>query len=207
MQRINPYLWFNDQAEEAANFYVEVFNNRPGTHPAAKVLGVDILRDLTLREYVVGEAETGSGPHARANANPVAAEACESDGTLRGYAAAIGLVHNISRDHGEVDTLRPQFEAFARQWFGTVVGPEYRVHNAKTVAGPDGGLGSVLVCDVHPAGLSDAHVPDLAAVGAHDRLHALRPLPARLERHAGSGRARNADHVDACLVGRPRLIR
>jgi len=40
MQRINPYLWFNDQAEDAANFYVEVFNNRPGTHPAAKVLGV-----------------------------------------------------------------------------------------------------------------------------------------------------------------------
>jgi predicted 3-demethylubiquinone-9 3-methyltransferase (glyoxalase superfamily) len=40
MQRINPYLWFNDQAEEAANFYVEVFNNRPGTHAAAKVLNV-----------------------------------------------------------------------------------------------------------------------------------------------------------------------
>jgi len=40
MQRINPYLWFNDQAEEAANFYVEVFNNRPGTNAAAKVLNV-----------------------------------------------------------------------------------------------------------------------------------------------------------------------
>jgi predicted 3-demethylubiquinone-9 3-methyltransferase (glyoxalase superfamily) len=40
MQRINPYLWFNDQAEEAANFYVDVFNNRPGTHAAAKVLSV-----------------------------------------------------------------------------------------------------------------------------------------------------------------------
>ena len=40
MQRINPYLWFNDQAEDAANFYVEVFNNRPGTHAAAKVLNV-----------------------------------------------------------------------------------------------------------------------------------------------------------------------
>ncbi len=46
---------------------------------------------------------------------PVAAEACESDGTLTGYHAALGLIHNISRDHGEVDALRPQFEAFAKR--------------------------------------------------------------------------------------------
>jgi UDP-N-acetylmuramate--alanine ligase len=46
---------------------------------------------------------------------PVVAEACESDGTLTGYRAAIGLVHNISRDHGEVETLRPQFETFAKR--------------------------------------------------------------------------------------------
>jgi UDP-N-acetylmuramate-alanine ligase len=45
----------------------------------------------------------------------VAAEACESDGTLTGYHAALGLIHNISRDHGEVDALLPQFEAFAKR--------------------------------------------------------------------------------------------
>jgi len=27
MQKITPFLWFNSQAEEAANFYVSVFNN------------------------------------------------------------------------------------------------------------------------------------------------------------------------------------
>ena len=27
MQRITPFLWFDDQAEEAANFYVSVFKN------------------------------------------------------------------------------------------------------------------------------------------------------------------------------------
>ena len=27
MQRITPFLWFDDQAEEAANFYVAVFKN------------------------------------------------------------------------------------------------------------------------------------------------------------------------------------
>ena len=30
MQKINPYLWFDGQAEEAANHYVEVFRSRPG---------------------------------------------------------------------------------------------------------------------------------------------------------------------------------
>jgi predicted 3-demethylubiquinone-9 3-methyltransferase (glyoxalase superfamily) len=33
MQKITPFLWFNDNAEEAANFYVSVFKN-------SKVLGV-----------------------------------------------------------------------------------------------------------------------------------------------------------------------
>ena len=46
---------------------------------------------------------------------PVVAEACESDGTLVGYHPSVGLIHNISRDHAEVDALRPQFEAFAHQ--------------------------------------------------------------------------------------------
>jgi predicted 3-demethylubiquinone-9 3-methyltransferase (glyoxalase superfamily) len=27
MQKITPFLWFNDQAEEAMNFYVDIFNN------------------------------------------------------------------------------------------------------------------------------------------------------------------------------------
>ncbi len=27
MQKITPFLWFNDQAEEAVNFYVSIFNN------------------------------------------------------------------------------------------------------------------------------------------------------------------------------------
>lgn len=27
MQKINPFLWFNDQAEDAAKFYVSLFKN------------------------------------------------------------------------------------------------------------------------------------------------------------------------------------
>jgi predicted 3-demethylubiquinone-9 3-methyltransferase (glyoxalase superfamily) len=30
MQTISPFLWFNDKAEEAAEFYVSVFSSRPG---------------------------------------------------------------------------------------------------------------------------------------------------------------------------------
>src|SRR5262249_57420536 len=46
---------------------------------------------------------------------PVVAEACESDGTLVGYHPAVGLIHNISRDHAEGDALRRQVEHFAHQ--------------------------------------------------------------------------------------------
>ena len=45
----------------------------------------------------------------------VIAEACESDGTLIGYRPGIGLIHNISRDHTEVDALHQQFDRFAQQ--------------------------------------------------------------------------------------------
>lgn len=31
MQKITPFLWFEDKAEEAAHFYVSVFGNAPGT--------------------------------------------------------------------------------------------------------------------------------------------------------------------------------
>jgi predicted 3-demethylubiquinone-9 3-methyltransferase (glyoxalase superfamily) len=40
-QKINTYLWFNDQAEEAANLYVELFKTRPGGQSAeSKVTNV-----------------------------------------------------------------------------------------------------------------------------------------------------------------------
>jgi len=46
---------------------------------------------------------------------PVVAEACESDGTLVGYRPAIAVIHNISRDHDELPSLRAQFSTFAAQ--------------------------------------------------------------------------------------------
>src|SRR2546427_481710 len=72
-----------------------------------------ILRSAGVDATVIGGAglvgDGSGGCFAAGSAEgPVIAEACESDGTLVGYRPAIGLVHNISRDHGEVDALRRQ---------------------------------------------------------------------------------------------------
>jgi UDP-N-acetylmuramate--alanine ligase len=63
---------------------------------------------------LVGEGTAGcfmAGPAE----GPVVAEACESDGTLVGYRPAIGVIHNITRDHAELGALREQFATFAAQ--------------------------------------------------------------------------------------------
>ncbi len=46
MQKVKTFLWFDDQAEEAANFYVSVFSGRPGATPgSSKILGVSRFGD------------------------------------------------------------------------------------------------------------------------------------------------------------------
>ena len=55
MQKISPFLWFDDQAEEAANYYVSVFKNSKilsvsrygegAPYPAGTVMGVTFVLD------------------------------------------------------------------------------------------------------------------------------------------------------------------
>lgn len=49
MQKISPFLWFDNQAEEAAAFYVSVFKNSKVTStmpgPDGKTLGVSFILD------------------------------------------------------------------------------------------------------------------------------------------------------------------
>jgi predicted 3-demethylubiquinone-9 3-methyltransferase (glyoxalase superfamily) len=61
MQRITPFLWFDDQAEEAANFYVSVFKNSrikekshyTGEEPAGKKGSVmTVVFELDGEEFV-----------------------------------------------------------------------------------------------------------------------------------------------------------
>ena len=93
-----------------------------GTSGKSTVVGMLawILRRLEVPATVLGGAalagEGGAGLFASAaRGGPLVAEACESDGTLVGYHPGLGVVHNISRDHGEVHEGRGQFQAFARQ--------------------------------------------------------------------------------------------
>jgi len=81
-----------------------------------------ILRRRGVEATVLGGAAlaeggaTHMGCFAAAGSDaPVVAEACESDGSLVGYRPAIGLVHNLSRDHDELEGLRAQFARFAGQ--------------------------------------------------------------------------------------------
>ncbi len=78
-----------------------------------------LLRESGLSATVIGGAglarEGATSCFMAGPANgPVVVEACESDGTLVGYEPTLGLVHNISRDHAELESLRAQFGAFAR---------------------------------------------------------------------------------------------
>jgi predicted 3-demethylubiquinone-9 3-methyltransferase (glyoxalase superfamily) len=55
MKKVTTFLWFNDQAHEAAKFYVSVF-------PGAKLLGLDAMSarfDLGGQEYIA----FNGGPH------------------------------------------------------------------------------------------------------------------------------------------------
>src|SRR5207249_6700944 len=92
-----------------------------GTSGKSTIVGMLgwLLREGRGRATVLGGADGGGGGAGgcfvagRAD-GPAVAEACESDGTLVGYHPAIGIIHNVSRDHDELAALRPQFTAFAR---------------------------------------------------------------------------------------------
>jgi len=51
MQKITPMLWYDDQAEEAANHYITVFSNRPGPRAGES-------RIVRISRY----SEVGPGP-------------------------------------------------------------------------------------------------------------------------------------------------
>ena len=93
-----------------------------GTSGKSTVTGMVawVLRCAGYPATVLGGAPlAGEGSAGGFSAGPrdaaVVAEACESDGTLIGYRPGIGIIHNISRDHTEVDVLHQQFDVFAAQ--------------------------------------------------------------------------------------------
>lgn len=102
-----------------------------GTSGKSTIVGMIgwILRESGVRATVLGGADfVGEGAGgcfvAGPADGPAIAEACESDGTLVGYRPVIGVIHNVSRDHDELNALRPQFTAFARNCGQLLVGAD-----------------------------------------------------------------------------------
>ena len=76
MPKITPFLWFDDQAEEAAELYVSVFNGRPGSAGDSEILEVARYGEagpgkpgsvMTVSFRLEGQEFTGlnGGPHYR----------------------------------------------------------------------------------------------------------------------------------------------
>lgn len=71
MQKITPFLWFDNQAEEAANFYTSVFKNSKITHVArygeegARVSGRPNGSAMTVAFQLEGQdfVALNGGPH------------------------------------------------------------------------------------------------------------------------------------------------
>ncbi|HEY2680881.1 MAG TPA: VOC family protein [Candidatus Udaeobacter sp.] len=61
MQKITPFLWFDDQAEEAANFYTSIFKNSKigrilrNTEEAAEKTGCSVGSVLTIEFEIEGQ--------------------------------------------------------------------------------------------------------------------------------------------------------
>ncbi len=75
MQKITPFLWFNDNAEEAANYYVDVFDNSKILNitryndDSAKASGQKSGNAMTVAFQLEGQTFTAlnGGPHFRIN--------------------------------------------------------------------------------------------------------------------------------------------
>jgi UDP-N-acetylmuramate--alanine ligase len=88
-----------------------------GKSTVTGMLGWILRRTATPATVLGGAALTGEGINGCCAVGPrsgiAVAEACESDGTLVGYRPGIAVLHNITRDHGELAALREQFTTYA----------------------------------------------------------------------------------------------
>jgi predicted 3-demethylubiquinone-9 3-methyltransferase (glyoxalase superfamily) len=54
MQKITPFLWFDKEAEEAMNFYVDVFNGAPYKQQESKILKIKYYPEGMQDEHLKG---------------------------------------------------------------------------------------------------------------------------------------------------------
>src|SRR2546429_537255 len=93
MQKITPFLWFDSQAEEAANFYVAIFKNSkilkvtPYSDPAAQAAGRPKGSVMTVAFELEGEKFTAinGGPHFKFTEAVSFVVSCDSQAELDNY--------------------------------------------------------------------------------------------------------------------------
>ncbi len=54
MQKITPFLWFDKDAKDAMNFYVETFNTAPGQSVESKVITIKYYPEGSNEEHLKG---------------------------------------------------------------------------------------------------------------------------------------------------------
>ena len=54
MKKITPFLWFDNQAEEAMNYYVSIFNNSKviGVTPGPNGIAMSVIFELDGQEFM-----------------------------------------------------------------------------------------------------------------------------------------------------------
>jgi|SRR5581483_1578160 len=52
MQKITPFLWFDNKAEEAMNFYISVFNGSPAKKAESKIVDIMYYPEKTDEEHL-----------------------------------------------------------------------------------------------------------------------------------------------------------
>jgi predicted 3-demethylubiquinone-9 3-methyltransferase (glyoxalase superfamily) len=98
MQKITPFLWFDTQAEEAARFYVSIFNN-------SRIV-------KTVRYGEAGPGPAGSVMTVAFELNGVPFTALNG-GPLFDFSEAVSFVVNC-QSQAEVDSLWPKLSAVGR---------------------------------------------------------------------------------------------
>lgn len=93
MQKITPFLWFDDKAEEAARFYVSVFRNAKlgniarYSEEASKASGKPAGSVMTVAFELEGQAFTAlnGGPHVHFNEAMSLVVHCETQAEIDEY--------------------------------------------------------------------------------------------------------------------------
>jgi predicted 3-demethylubiquinone-9 3-methyltransferase (glyoxalase superfamily) len=109
MQKITTSLWFDKEAEEAMNFYVDTFNNAPHSKKDSKIVNMDYYPDNVDEEHMKGmEGKVINGVFELAGQKFI----CLDGGPLFKFNESISLTIDVE-DQEELDYFWGKLSAVA----------------------------------------------------------------------------------------------